>query len=57
MHCRKFSCIPGLYPLETHPPLLCDKTKASPDTAKCPLGAKLPQVENHRSGDSTEATV
>lgn len=53
-NCSIFSSIPGLYPLSingncTSAPSLC-QPEMSPDSVKCPLGRKLPSVENSVKG-------
>lgn len=49
LHCRIFSSIPGL-PTRcqyTSIPLKSRQSKMSLDIGKCPLGGKIPLVENH----------
>ena len=54
MHCRVFSSILGLYPLDSssiaHPPpptKNCDNQKCLQTFLNVPQGAKSPLVENH----------
>lgn len=39
--CRRFSCMPGLYPLNVSSIPTMYKPNMSPDMAKCPMGHKI----------------
>lgn len=47
VHCRLFSCIPGLYPLDAIAPPQSWLSKMSPTLPNIRWGKKSPLVENH----------